>query len=147
MAGFANWFSKPVEMLAKAAEAAPVQTTDAKAAMARVLAEAGATRPARDKVDARVVAGVRAGTGRIIDSQWEVGGWPEYRSVAPPPDRDRDGMPDAWEKARGLNPADASDAAALAEGGYTNVEVYLNSLAVPPKTPVAAQKAAAGGKR
>ena len=129
MAGFSNWFSKPVEMLKKAAEAAPVTMTDAKTAMAQVLAGAGATLPARDVVDARVVSGVRAGTGRIIDSQWEVGGWPEYKSSQAPVDSDRDGMPDAWERARGLNPKDAADAAGPAAGGYTNVEAYLNGLA------------------
>lgn len=147
MAGFANWFSRSVEMLAAAAGAAPVQVTDAKTAMARVLAEAGAMLPARDKVDARVVAGVRTGTGRVIDSQWEVGGWPEYRSAQPPPDSDRDGMPDAWERARGLNAADPSDAAAVGPGGYTNVEVHLNSLAASPKAPAVAGKAAASGKQ
>ena len=71
-------------------------------------------------------------TGSIIDSQWEVGGWPEYRGGAPPPDSDRDGMPDAWEKAHGLNPRDASDAARDRDGdGYTNIEEYINSLAGP----------------
>lgn len=147
MAGFANWFSRPVELLAKAAAAPAVSVTDARTAMARVLDEAGATLPVRDVVDARVVAGVRAGTGRIIDSQWEAGGWPEYRSVPPPPDSDRDGMPDAWEKARGLDPSDASDAATVAADGYTNVEVYLNSLAASRKSAATAPKTAAAGKR
>ncbi|MBE0660025.1 MAG: pectate lyase, partial [Bryobacteraceae bacterium] len=52
----------------------------------------------------------------------------EYRSTQAPPDSDRDGMPDEWETARGLNPKDAADAAGPAVGGYTNVEAYLNSL-------------------
>jgi len=39
-------------------------------------------------------------------------------------------MPDQWEAARGLNPKDASDAAADRDGdGYTNLEEYINSLA------------------
>ena len=36
-------------------------------------------------------------------------------------------MPDDWETAHGLNPADATDGPADADGdGYTNVEEYLN---------------------
>lgn len=43
---------------------------------------------------------------------------------------DGDGMPDAWEKAHRLNPADAADgrACTLSSEGYTNLEVYLNGL-------------------
>jgi len=47
--------------------------------------------------DARVVADVTAGTGRIIDSQADISGWPKLRSATPPPDADSDGTPDAWE--------------------------------------------------
>ena len=72
----------------------------------------------------------QAGAGAIIDSQWEVGGWPVYRWERPPPDRDRDGMPDAWETAHGLNPDDPSDAAADRDGdGYANLEECTNQLA------------------
>jgi hypothetical protein len=67
--------------------------------------------------------------GSIIDSQAQVGGWPEYRPATPPQDSDDDGMPDAWEKAHGLNPNNPSDQSKLAgEMGYTNLEVYLNGL-------------------
>ena len=37
-------------------------------------------------------------------------------------------MPDAWETAHGLNPNDASDGNSIGEGGYTNLEIYMNSL-------------------
>jgi hypothetical protein len=38
-------------------------------------------------------------------------------------------MPDVWEKAHGLNPADAGDGNRDMTGdGYTNLEKYLNSL-------------------
>jgi hypothetical protein len=80
-------------------------------------------------VDARVVEQVRSGGGRIIDSQDDVGGWPEYKSAAPPVDSDQDGVPDAWEHRSGLNSNDPSDQAKDRNGdGYTNLEEFLNSL-------------------
>ena len=47
----------------------PVTTDDAATAFRGVLAHAGASRPARDGVDQRIVADVRNGTGRIIERQ------------------------------------------------------------------------------
>ena len=39
-------------------------------------------------------------------------------------------MPDAWEMANGLNPADPTDGPADRNGdGFTNLEDWLNSLA------------------
>jgi hypothetical protein len=48
---------------------------------------------------------------------------------APPTDRDNDGMPDAWEIARGLNPNLSNhNGYNLSSRGYTNLEVYLHEL-------------------
>ena len=99
------------------------------AALARVLEHAGAG-PVRDAVDIRIVAGVRSRSGRIIDSQAEVGGWPGLEAGAPWKDGDGDGLPDDWEGARGLDPADPADGRADPDGdGYTNLEDWLNALA------------------
>jgi len=107
---------------------APVTTEPADGAFRAVLAKAGAGR-VRDSVDERIMAGVAKGQGRIIDSQDDVGGWPELATGPAPPDGDRDGMPDAWEAAQGLNPADPADGATDRNGdGYTNLEEYLNGL-------------------
>lgn len=123
---------KLVEVVKRPFGTPPVKTTSARAAFEAVLAEAGACRPVRDAVDSRLVSEARNRTGSVIDSQWEVGGWPVYRSARPPVDSDRDGMPDGWETGRGLNPHDPSDAAKDRDGdGYTNLEEYLNSLARP----------------
>jgi hypothetical protein len=37
-------------------------------------------------------------------------------------------MPDNWEKAHGLNPEDPQDSNEIGKDGYTNLEIYLNSL-------------------
>ena len=107
----------------------PVRTDEAFAAYERVLANAGAVLPRRDAVDTRVVEEVRNGTGKIINDEEQVGGWPELKSAEPPTDTDRDGMPDVWEKQRGFDANNPADGIADADGnGYTNLEEYLTSI-------------------
>jgi len=109
-----------------------VKTTSALNAYHDVLTKVGATAPVRDLVDERIIKEVRSGAGSIIDSQFQVGGWPEYRYGRPERDSDRDGMPDEWEKAKGLNPLDEADTVKDRDAdGYTNIEEYINSLAEP----------------
>jgi pectate lyase len=110
--------------------APPVPTTSAGQAYEEVLMQAGATLPARDPVDVRIVAEVRARSGTIIDHPDQVGGWPRLARGTPPADRDRDGMADDWERVRGLDPTDPEDRNGDLDGdGYTNLEAYLNQLA------------------
>jgi pectate lyase len=107
------------------------KTDSAAVALERVLAVAGASHP-RDTADVRLVAGVRDGSHRRIDSQRQVGGWPNLVGAPAPKDTDQDGMPDAWELAKKLDPADSADRNGdLDADGYTNLEAYLNSLASP----------------
>jgi hypothetical protein len=108
-----------------------VKTEPVDEAYAHVLANAGAMPRHRDAVDARIVAGVRDQKGRVINSQSEVGGWAELKSIPAPKDTDGDGVPDDWEQAHGLNANDPSDASKPAKdgSGYSNIEVYINSLA------------------
>ncbi|RYD89256.1 MAG: pectate lyase, partial [Sphingomonadales bacterium] len=107
---------------------APVTRDPAASAYEKVLAKAGASK-VRDTVDARVVAGVRDRTGKQIDSQRHVGGWPALASLAAPRDSDGDGMPDAWEKAHGLNPKSAADGNMdRNKDGWTNLEEWLADL-------------------
>lgn len=140
----------------------PMQTAnimDAKKVFSTVLANAGATFPKRDAVDTRVVKTVITGKpiyvenaplfvpkyvkrrlpvdsykkGIITDPR-QVGGLPEYKGQ-PVLDSDKDGMPDAWEKANGLNPNDPSDAVKDCNGdGYTNIEKYINGMDTKKKT-------------
>ncbi|MFF3489857.1 Ig-like domain-containing protein [Streptomyces sp. NPDC002795] len=107
----------------------PIDAQSAKDAYEAVLKGVGAILPRRDAVDARVVNDVRHGTGRMINSQKEVGGIVPIAAAEAPKDSDHDGIPDAWEKAHGLNPKDASDGAAIdPASGYSNLELYLNSI-------------------
>ncbi len=58
----------------------PVTTESAADAYQSVLRFAGAALPVRDVVDARIIEEVMMKTGAIIDTQADVGGWPEYRN-------------------------------------------------------------------
>lgn len=105
---------------------APVHTHTAHEALAAVLTSAGATLPARDAVDRRVVAETASGSGRLIDHPIEVGGWPHYATGEAAADTDHDGMADAWEQRHGLDPT-ADDHTADPDGdGYENLEEFLN---------------------
>lgn len=102
----------------------------AAAALQDVLDHAGATLPARDPVDWRIVEAVRTRGGRVIPKETDLAPgdrWPEYRSLPAPTDTDGDGMPDFWETQFGLAAADSSDGSTAGAGGYTNVEHYLNN--------------------
>lgn len=112
-----------------------ISTQSPEEAYQEVLAHAGASYR-RDVIDQRVVEEVKSGTATygvegngIIDSEEQVGGWPELEKGKVPADQDQDGMPDAWEKANGLNPASSADASAYTlDQNHTNIEVYLNRL-------------------
>jgi hypothetical protein len=105
-----------------------ITNEDAVTAYSRVLEQVG-TSLYRDSVDNRVINDVINGTGKIIDHEEQVGGWPVLNSTTPPVDSDHDGMPDEWELAVCLNPNDANDRNGDRDSdGYTNLEEYLNWL-------------------
>ena len=115
-------------------EVAPVTTQPATEAYELVLNNAGVTVPKRDSWENRIIEQIRTnrfpyGENGIIDSVEQVGGWPELKSAPAPIDSDKDGIPDDWEIANGLNPNDPSDANKLSANRYTNIENYINSLA------------------
>ena len=64
-----------------------------------------------------------------INSQNEVGGYPLLEpAVSTIEDDDRDGMPNDWEISHGLDPKDPSDRNMTNNEGFTNLELYLNSI-------------------
>ncbi|EDY17758.1 hypothetical protein CfE428DRAFT_4797 [Chthoniobacter flavus Ellin428] len=107
----------------------PAKVQSATEAYETVLAESGATLPARDATDLRIIHGVRDGSGRILQKATDLPAdqrWPDYRALPAPVDSDHDGIPDYWEKQFGLNLNDATDSAKLS-GGYANIEHYFNN--------------------
>ena len=105
-----------------------VSTKDAIEAYSRVLEFGGAILPKRDTVDERIVKSIKNRTGKIINSQKEVGGWPELKSKKAPKDSDQDGMPDDWEDSNKLNKFNPNDRNNIIPAGYTMLEKYLNSI-------------------
>ena len=121
-----------------------VTTHSAAEAFNKVLAYSGASLY-RDEIDARYMEEAKTGTAKykgsitkspgIIDKVSDVNGYTEsnFGKGSRPADfdTDKDGIPDAWETANGLDPNDASDALTYSldsKGYYTNLEVYANSL-------------------
>ena len=126
----------------------PIIGETAEDAYKSVLENVGANIPKRDVIDQRILNEVKGGYATfegasyklehqvadstkvcgIIDTQKDVGGWPELKSIAAPNDTDHDGMPDNWEKKNGLNPNNAEDRNTIDSDGYTMLEKYLNSI-------------------
>lgn len=116
-----------------------------------VLDGAGCSRR-RDRLDRRIVREVRRGRAAcrgsvstdadqrrgLIDNPsdaragWGGEPWPRLKGKVSGRlrDSDGDGMPDRWERARGLDPDDPADgrATTLSPEGYTHLELYLNEL-------------------
>ncbi|HIG27364.1 MAG TPA: hypothetical protein EYQ50_06035 [Verrucomicrobiales bacterium] len=83
----------------------------------------------RDACDDRIINEVKTSTGKIPDSQDEIGGWSTLNSLPAPTDSDKDGMSDVWESANGLNSNSGSDRNDYdLDPNYTNLEVYINGL-------------------
>lgn len=121
-----------------------VTTHSADESFSKVLAYSGASLY-RDEIDARYMEEAKTGTAKykgsitqspgIIDKVSDVNGYTEanFGTATRPADfdTDKDGIPDAWEIANGLDPNDVADALTYSLDSkeyYTNLEVYANSL-------------------
>lgn len=111
-------------------------TETAEEAYLRVTDMAGANIPKQDFQDRRIAEETKSGTamgmgtkgkGGIIDDPSVVGGWPLLQGT-PYTDSDLDGIPDEWENGHGLDPHNPNDGSVITESGYSNLEIYLNSI-------------------
>ncbi len=126
----------PVKRPGKPWPAPAVRTETAEKAFASVLASCGCL--PRDAVGKRTIEEVRQKSGKWGRRDPQGGLLAGLTPGEAPKDSDGDGLPDDWEKAHGLNPADPADnvktvpagaSAGDRHKGYTYVEYYVNELA------------------
>ena len=112
-----NLLTSPIDM---GVYEIPTQT--AEAAFNDVMANVGATLPKRDSIDARIVADVQNGTGRIINSIEEVGGFEGITESNLTFE-----IPSEWKTANNMGSAKETDIVADGKwAGYTWIEAYVN---------------------
>ena len=107
---------QPGYRLAEPLSIAPFTREPAAASAPRILATAGAS-CSRDSVDERLISEVRSGTGRLIDSPADVGGWPDLSPGKAPTDTDSHAL-GGWETTKGATPLETwlADLAARCAG-------------------------------
>ena len=122
--GTVSWQEKPFDYPA-------VTLLSAGDALNWVIRQAGASLH-RDEVDQRLIQELASygKLGEIIARETDppMNGVGTVRGGPIKPDTDQDGMPDEWELAHGLDPKDPSDRNQSGADGYTQLEIYLNSL-------------------
>lgn len=99
-----------------------IEIRSAEEAYADVLANAGATLPKRDSIDARIVNDVKNGTGRIINQEEEVGRFTGVTSETRVFE-----IPQEWKTEN--NMGDSKENELVKDGefaGYTWIEAYVN---------------------
>ena len=114
-----------------------IKTHSAKEAYEKILQIGGASL-VRDAVDLRVLKEVKNGTftyngslgskNGIIDSQNDVGGFPDLKPGKALLDSDNDGMTDEWEIKHKLDPKKSNANGRDLDKNYDNIEVYINDL-------------------
>ena len=89
----------------------------------QVVAGAGATKPFRDSVDAKMASDFASGTGNYRQNVKFPDDFPTYQNLAAPRDADNDGMADDWESANGepMAMAVASSISVIVELVWTRV--------------------------
>ncbi|GAB3647124.1 hypothetical protein GCM10028791_08540 [Echinicola sediminis] len=125
-----------------------VTTHSAREAYKQVLSDVGANQPVLDEHDSRIIRetldstyqykGSQSGLPGMPDTEQDVGGWEHYPEVkrATNWDTDGDGLPDWWERSKGLNPqsvqGDFTDSNLDEDkDGFTELDDYLDWMAKP----------------
>ena len=131
----------------------PVTVDSAEVAYAKAVAGAGCSLH-RDAVDLRLISELTSlgKTGQLLHTQKggpdgktvihmateaDVGGQGPIKGGTLAAGAEKSGISDAWAAAHGLSPNDAVTAMKITPSGYTNLELYINSVAVAA-TPAAA---------
>ncbi|MBO6200662.1 MAG: pectate lyase, partial [Chryseobacterium sp.] len=114
-----------------------VVTDSPKMAYEKILKIGGASL-VRDAVDLHIIKDVKSGSftyngskgssNGIIDSQNDVGGFPDLKPGKVLLDSDNDGMPDEWEIKNKLDPKKANANGRDLNKDYDNIEVYTHDI-------------------
>ncbi|WP_261511883.1 pectate lyase family protein [Chryseobacterium paludis] len=114
-----------------------IKTHSAKEAYEKTLQFGGASL-VRDAIDRHVLQDIKNGsftykgskgsTNGIIDSQTDVGGFPDLKPGKYLSDSDNDGMPDEWEIKNKINPKIANANGRDLDKNYDNIEIYMNDI-------------------
>lgn len=93
---------------------------------ALLLPSVGASLPVRDPVDLRIVSETENGGGAHISHPGQVLGWP----MTPRAERPLSELFEAWREESGVDLSDSRQASSRdSESGYTQLELFLNSMA------------------
>ena len=117
-----NILTAPVDM-----KGYDINMETAEEAYETTLLNVGATLPRRDEIDARVVADVRNGTGRVINTDEEVGGLVGISKA-----NRKFEIPSEWKTANSMGSAKETD---LAPDGYMWIEKYVNDWTAAQSLP------------
>lgn len=117
-----NILSAPINM-----NGYEINMETAEKAYETTLATVGASLPKRDEIDARVVADVRNGTGRVINTDEEIGGLVGISSS-----KQTFAIPSDWKTANEMGSAAETD---LAPDGYMWIEKYVNDWTAAQSAP------------
>jgi|GEM_PF-750938 len=108
----------------------PIQTDEPADLYVKVLADAGATLPARDPVDLRITREVESGTGQVIEYETDLPfyqRWPVYYELPVLADSDSDGLPDYWEQQYSAIDESNDGMVDSDDDGYVDIEEYVNN--------------------
>lgn len=128
--------------------APPITTFKSPTLPKKILPSVGATLPHRDAIDKNLISEAREQQGSIplcpsppdCTTSHANHSPTDYASGSSLPDKDNDGIPDAWEETHSLLPDKEDAAQDFNVNGYTNIEEWIFSLTPSDNKQIAQQK-------